>query len=91
VSRPGAAYQGEIRGPYAKRIKLMMPLTERQKEVLTLIADGLSNAEIGLLLDISGGTVMRHARTIAQKLRVSGCESTRTASVAVALRKHIIT
>mgnify|MGYP001295899647 CR=1 FL=1 len=43
-------------------------LTEREKEVLALVADGLLNREIGEKLAISPKTVARHRENIMRKL-----------------------
>jgi DNA-binding NarL/FixJ family response regulator len=43
-------------------------LTEREREILRLIATGLSNAEIGRALYISETTVKTHVTHILQKL-----------------------
>jgi DNA-binding NarL/FixJ family response regulator len=45
-------------------------LTGREREILTLIAKGLSNQEIGLALFISEGTVKTHIGRIFAKLEV---------------------
>ncbi len=45
-------------------------LTPREKEVLVLIAEGLSNAEIGQQLVISVKTVDRHRENIMRKLNM---------------------
>lgn len=42
-------------------------LTPREAEVLVLIADGLSNAEIGRALHISGATVKTHINNLFSK------------------------
>lgn len=46
-------------------------LTNREQEVLTLIADGLTNKQIGEQLGISPKTVARHRDNITQKLNLS--------------------
>jgi LuxR family maltose regulon positive regulatory protein len=51
---------------------LVEPLSERELEVLQLIADGLSNREIADKLFISVGTVKTHTHNIYGKLGVSG-------------------
>jgi two-component system response regulator NreC len=45
-------------------------LTPRQRQVLTLIADGLSNVEIAERLDISAKTVARHRENIMARLNL---------------------
>jgi LuxR family maltose regulon positive regulatory protein len=49
---------------------LVEPLSERELEVLHLIADGFSNAEIATTLVIAQGTVKRHINNIYGKLAV---------------------
>jgi two-component system response regulator NreC len=46
-------------------------LTKREQEVLTLIAEGLTNKQIGEELGISPKTVARHRDNITQKLNLS--------------------
>ena len=46
-------------------------LTEREQEVLTLIAEGLTNKQIGEQLGISPKTVARHRDNMSQKLNLS--------------------
>jgi LuxR family maltose regulon positive regulatory protein len=50
---------------------LIEPLSQRELEVLQLIAQGLSNREIGERLFLSLNTVKVHARNIYGKLGVS--------------------
>jgi len=61
-------------------------LTRREREVLRLLADGLSNEEIGKQLFISAETVRTHVRKAMAKLDAD----TRTQAVARALRHHLI-
>jgi DNA-binding NarL/FixJ family response regulator len=61
-------------------------LTQREREVLRLLADGLPNEEIGKHLHISPETVRTHVRKAMAKLEAD----TRTQAVAIALRQSII-
>ena len=54
------------------------PLTPREHEVVVLVAEGMTNAEIARRLWISPGTVRRHLQNVFAKLEVH----TRTAAVA---------
>ena len=47
-----------------------LPLTEREREIVTLVTAGKTNGEIGVLLDISPRTVQKHLENIFQKLGV---------------------
>lgn len=46
-------------------------LTEREKQVLTLVADGLTNGEIGVRMSVSEKTVKSHVSNILTKLHLS--------------------
>ena len=48
-----------------------MKITERQREVVELIAAGLSNDEVGQRLGISPRTAKAHCDVLRQKLGVS--------------------
>ena len=61
-------------------------LTQREREVLRLLADGLGNDEIGKRLFISPETVRTHVRKAMDKLDAD----TRTQAVAEALRLSLI-
>ena len=61
-------------------------LTQREREVLRMLADGHSNEEIGKRLHISPETVRTHVRKAMAKLDAD----TRTQAVAIALRQSII-
>jgi DNA-binding NarL/FixJ family response regulator len=61
-------------------------LTGREREILQLLADGMSNADVATQLFISQETVKSHVRHILAKLEAD----TRTHAVAIALREAII-
>jgi two-component system NarL family response regulator len=61
-------------------------LTAREHEVLALVVEGASNAQIARKLGIAGGTVKNHISSIFDKLGVTQ----RTEAVAVAIRRGII-
>lgn len=61
------------------------PLTEREVEVLKLVAQGMSNQEIADHLFISEGTVGTHMRNILGKLHLAN----RTQAALYALRKGL--
>ncbi|MBV9182638.1 MAG: response regulator transcription factor [Acidobacteria bacterium] len=62
------------------------PLTERELEVLNLIAEGLSNPQIARQLTVSRNTVKFHVSSIIAKLGASS----RTEAVTIALRHGLI-
>ena len=55
----------------AEHDSLLVKLTSRQREVLRLLLDGRSNAQIANALNISEGTVKQHAYAIYETLGVS--------------------
>jgi DNA-binding NarL/FixJ family response regulator len=61
-------------------------LTNREREILQLLADGMSNGDAAQKLFISQETVKSHVRHILAKLEAD----TRTQAVAIALREAII-
>lgn len=61
-------------------------LTERELDVLALIADGLSHEEIGVRLGIGAETVRTHMKKACNRLGAT----TRTQAVATALRLGLI-
>lgn len=62
------------------------PLTRREREILTLLADGLGNKIIAARLGISDHTVKAHVGAIFDKLHVG----TRAEAVALGLRLGLI-
>ena len=62
------------------------PLTERETEVLRLMAAGHSNREIGALLHMAEGTVKNHVSVILGKIGVRD----RTRAVLAALERGLI-
>ncbi|PVD02773.1 response regulator transcription factor [Streptomyces sp. CS014] len=63
-----------------------LPLTRRQKEVLNLLAQGLSNRRIGRALHITEQTVKAHLHMVYHKLGVAD----RTEAVVIALRQGLV-
>jgi two-component system, NarL family, response regulator LiaR len=61
-------------------------LTEREREVLTLVAKGISNPQIAEELVVSVATVKFHLRSIRSKLGTAS----RTATVVLALQQHLV-
>lgn len=63
-----------------------LDLTEREREVLTLMIEGLSNTQIAGRLTVSPSTIKSHVSNILSKLGVAS----RTEAVTLALRNHIV-
>lgn len=61
-------------------------LTDRESEVLALLAEGLSNAEIAQRLTISTSTAKHHVRAILSKLNAAN----RAEAVALAMQHNLI-
>jgi DNA-binding NarL/FixJ family response regulator len=73
----------------AERLSEYFPqvaLTPRETEVLTLVADGLSNREIAERLGRSSGTVKIHVENILDKLGAAD----RTQAVTIAIQRGIL-
>ena len=66
------AFDAEVKAsPQSLNAEIIKPLTERETEILMLLAERLTNNEIAQRLVISPKTVKRHASNIYQKLGVS--------------------
>ena len=61
-------------------------LTDRELEVLILVAKGMFNKEIGITLDISERTVKNHLSNIFKKIEVSD----RTQAAVFAIKNDLI-
>ncbi|BAY41401.1 two-component response regulator (plasmid) [Nostoc sp. NIES-2111] len=72
--------------PEYSQIVETYPLTPRELDVLKLIVDGCSNAQIAEKLYVSVGTVKTHVRNILNKL----CVSDRTQIAVRALRSGLV-
>lgn len=82
----------EIRAAYAVSPRAVavapndMPLTQREQEILSLMAHGQSNQEIAQQLHITTGTVRVHVHAILQKLDVRD----RTQAAIFALQQGLV-
>ncbi len=87
TERPGRARQAdEHAGEPAVARARQNPLTEREREVLRLVAQGLSSKIIGRQLFIATSTVNYHLTAIFNKLAVD----TRAQAVAVAAQRGLL-
>ena len=59
-------------------------LTERERQIMRLVSEGLSNKEIGRRLNISDGTIKVHLHHVFQKLEISN----RTVLAALAISQN---
>ncbi len=63
-----------------------LDLTEREREVLALMVEGLSNSQIAIKLSVSSSTIKSHVSNVLSKLGVTS----RTEAVSLALRNRIV-
>lgn len=84
--RVAARVLQELHGPKDAALDPFTELTEREMEVLTLIANGLTNAKIAEQLVISLNTVKGHVSNILSKLHLSD----RTQAAVYAWREGIV-
>jgi len=66
----------------AEKLKITLPITERESDVLYWIGNGKTNREIGQILETSPRTVNKHLEQIYRKLEVDN----RTSAAAIAIR-----
>ena len=91
VARGGTVLAPELQAGVAGEIRLRAPrdrplMSERERETLILIAEGLSAPQIGRTLHLSTATVKTHLQHIYEKLGVSE----RAAAVAEAMRRGLL-
>ena len=83
----GTVMQAAASPPSARRAEpLVEPFTEREREILGLLAQGQSNPEIARRLHLAKGTVRNYVSVIFQKLGVSD----RTQAAVVALQRGLV-
>jgi two-component system NarL family response regulator len=82
----GEAYlQPKVAAKLAQRVQ-EEPLTEREVQILKLLAEGMSNRAIGQVLFISESTVKSHLKTLFVKLDVTS----RAEAIALAARRGFV-
>ena len=59
-------------------------LTDRERQIMRLVSEGLSNKEVGRRLNIADGTIKQHLHHIYQKLEISN----RTVLAALAIAQN---
>jgi two-component system, NarL family, nitrate/nitrite response regulator NarL len=70
--------------PNAIAERSLTALTDRERQIIRLVSEGLSNKEIGRRLNLTDGTIKVHLHHIFQKLEVGN----RTALAAFAMSRH---
>jgi two-component system nitrate/nitrite response regulator NarL len=92
IARGETAYAGEVQAQLAQELEQRErtggppKLSERERQVLHLIAEGLSAPDIGKQIHVSTTTVKSHLRSLYEKLGVSD----RAAAVAEAMRRGLL-
>jgi two-component system nitrate/nitrite response regulator NarL len=82
---PGAQ-TGLVRSLRRREAHAHHALTDREREVLALAAEGITTPEIAARLELSAATVKTHLQKAYEKLGVTD----RTAAVALALRRGLL-
>ena len=70
--------------PRAGEEKSLAQLTDRERQIMRLVSEGLTNKEIGRRLNITDGTIKVHLHHIFQKLDISN----RTVLAALAISRN---
>jgi LuxR family transcriptional regulator, maltose regulon positive regulatory protein len=86
LAAAGSSLRGLEAAPSAPRAAAPESISDREREILLLVAEGLSNAQIAARLVIATSTVKRHVNNIFAKLAVSS----RTQAVAKAKRLGLL-
>ena len=89
IAEARAILTGSMRRSRSSRrqpLRQSLPLTAREREVLRLVDDGLSNKEIATVLAISRSTASDHVASIRTKLGVPS----RAAASALAVRNGLL-
>ncbi|MES1265380.1 MAG: response regulator transcription factor [Variovorax sp.] len=82
----GEAYlQPKVAAKLAQRVQ-EEPLTEREEQILKLLAEGKSNRAIGMVLHITESTVKSHLKSLFVKLDVTS----RAEAIALAARRGLV-
>jgi DNA-binding NarL/FixJ family response regulator len=87
ITRKSASFlMKQLARPDPQQEKPILPLSEREMEIIRLLADGLSNKAISERVSLSENTVKYHLKNILHKLNVQN----RTEAVMYALRNDLI-
>jgi DNA-binding NarL/FixJ family response regulator len=79
-----AAPRGREQRNIAIAENVLTVLTERERQIMALVSEGLSNKEIGRRLNIADGTIKVHLHHVYQKLEISN----RTVLAALAISQQ---
>ena len=86
VEARGADDAAEVTQPTRRDTVVGTVLTNREREILALLADGLGNKQIAARLGISTNTVKTHLELLFEKLGVSS----RAEAVATGVRRGLL-
>lgn len=83
VAEGGTALDPEVVAHFVGRKDRLAALTPREREVLSLMAEGRSNASIAEALVLTVGAVEKHVASILQKLGLPPSDETHRRVLAV--------